>query len=51
LLAQPDRVVLKFKPELVLYLLAGGVAVELITSYLLFAATTALVLSRREDAF
>jgi hypothetical protein len=51
LLAQPDKVVLKFKPELVLYLLAAGVVVELITSYILFAATTSLVLSRREDAF
>jgi len=51
LLGQPDKVVLKFKPELVLYLLAAGVVVELITSYVLFAATTSLVLSRREDPF
>jgi hypothetical protein len=49
LLSQPDKVVLKFSPELVYYLMMAGVVLELFTNYLIFAATTALALARRED--
>lgn len=49
LLRQPDKVVLKFRPELVIYLLVAGILVELVTTYLLFSATTGMALSRREE--
>jgi hypothetical protein len=48
LLAHPDKVVLKFSPELVFYLMMAGVVLELITNYFIFSATTALAISRRE---
>ena len=51
LIAQPDRVVMKFRPELIFYVLIGGIVVEVITSFFLFAATTGLAASRREDPF
>jgi len=51
LLRQPDKVVLKFRPELVIYLLIAGIVIELATTYLLFSATTGMALSRREDSF
>ena len=51
MLSQPNNVVLKFKPELVFYLLAAGIVLEVLTSFLLFASTTGLALSRREDPF
>jgi hypothetical protein len=49
LLMYPDKVVLKFRPELVFFLLLGGVILELVTSFVLFASTTALALSRRDE--
>ena len=51
LLAHPDKVVLKFRPELVFFLLLGGIVLELVTSFLLLASTTALALSRRDGEF
>lgn len=48
LLRQPDRVVVKFQPELVIYLLLAGVVLELLTAFLLFSSTAGLALSRRE---
>lgn len=51
LLRQPDKVALKFRPELIIYLLVAGIVVELFTTYLLFSATTGMALSRREDNF
>lgn len=51
MLSQPRNVVLKFQPELVFYLLAAGIILEVLTSFLLFASTTGLAVSRREDPF
>jgi hypothetical protein len=49
LLQYPDKVVLKFRPELVFFLLLAGIILELVTSFVLFATTTALSLSRRDE--
>jgi len=49
LIQYPDKVVLKFRPELVFFLLLAGVILELVTSFVLFASTTALSLSRRDE--
>jgi hypothetical protein len=51
MLSQPRNVVLKFRPELVFYLLVAGIILEVITSFVLFASTTGLAVSRREDPF
>jgi len=51
LLEQPDRVALKFRPELVFQLLAVGIVLEVVTSFLLFASTAGIAISRREDPF
>ena len=51
MLSQPDRVVLKFRPELVFYLLVAGIVLEVVTSFVLFASTTGLAISSREDPF
>jgi len=51
MLSQPDRLVLKFRPELVFYLLAAGIVLEVVTSFILFAATAGLAISSREDPF
>lgn len=51
LLSYPDKVVLKFRPELVFFLLLGGIVLELVTTFVLFASTTALAISKREDSF
>jgi hypothetical protein len=51
LLSYPDKVVLKFRPELVFFLLLGGIVLELVTTFMLFASTTALAISKREDSF
>jgi len=49
LLRYPDKVVLKFHPELVFFLLAAGIVVELFTSYFLFASTTSLATGGRKE--
>ena len=49
LIQYQDKVVLKFRPELVFFLLLAGVILELVTSFVLFASTTALSLSRRDE--
>lgn len=47
-IAHADGLAIKFRPELVLYVLIVGVVVELVTNLMLFAATTSVALSRRE---
>jgi len=49
LLRHPDKVVLKFRPELVFFLLAAGIVVEMFTSYFLFASTTSLATGGRKE--
>jgi hypothetical protein len=51
MLERPDRLALKFRPELVFQLIAAGVVLEVVTSFFLFAATAGLAISRREDPF
>lgn len=44
LLSRADRIASRFQPELVLYALLASALVEVLTAYLLFAATTAIAL-------
>jgi len=44
LLSQSDRVALRFHPEMLFYLLAGGAVLEMFTAYLLFASIAGLAL-------
>lgn len=48
-LSRPDKVVLRFDPEMVFFLLLGGVVLELVTSYLLFSSTVSVVLARKKE--
>ena len=48
-LSRPDKVVLRFDPEMVFFLLLGGIVLELVTSYLLFASTASVVLTRKRE--
>lgn len=47
LLNRPDKVVLRFNPEMVFFLLMVGVGLELITTYFLFSSTASIALSKK----
>jgi len=49
--SRPDKVVLRFDPEMVFFLLLGGILLELVTSYLLFSSTTSIALARKKEGF
>jgi len=46
LLAHADRIAARFQPESVLYLVLASAILEMLTAYLMFAATTGLALPR-----
>ena len=49
ILSRPDKVVLRFDPEMVFFLLLGGIVLELVTSYVLFSSTASIVLAKKKD--
>ena len=49
ILSRPDKVVLRFDPEMVFFLLLGGILLELCTNYLLFSSTASIVLAQKKE--